>query len=60
MRDWTIRVTNPEGQKSCFYTTWATKKDAMDYARKLHAEFGPKGFTHEVLNRKTNKVTLVY
>ena len=60
MKDWTIRITNPEGQKFCFYTTWAAKKDAMDYAMKLQAEYGPKGYSHEVLNRKTKKATPVY
>lgn len=60
MRDWTIRITNPEGQKTCLFTTWTTKRDAMEYAQKLHAEFGPKGYSHEVLNRKTKKATPVY
>ena len=60
MKDWTIRVTKPNGVRSNFFTTWATKREAMAYAQKLQAEFGPQGFTHEVLNRKTKKATLVY
>ena len=60
MRDWTIRVTKPNGERFSFFTTWATKRDAMDYAQKLQAEFGPQGYSHEVLNRKTKKATMVY
>lgn len=60
MKDWTIRITHPNGQKTCFFTTWATKRDAMEYAQKLQEAFGPNGYSHEVLNRKTKKATPVY
>jgi hypothetical protein len=60
MRDWTIRVTDPKGQRVSFFTTWATKRDAMEYAQKLQAVYGPQGYSHEVLNRKTKKATMVY
>ena len=60
MKDWTIRVTKPNGERLSFFTSWATKRDAIAYAQKLQADFGPQGFTHEVLNRKTKKATLVY
>jgi len=60
MRDWTIRVTKPNGERFSFFTTWATKRDAMDYAQRLQTAFGHKGYKHEVLNRKTKKATMVF
>ena len=60
MKDWSIRVTDKNGCRVNFFTTWSTKRDAMEYAQKLQAEFGPEGYSHEVVNRKTKKATPVY
>lgn len=55
---WTVKITRPDGSIAR-YGNWNTKREAMDMATKLDSVYRKDGYKHEVLNRKTGKVTLV-
>lgn len=55
---WTVKITKPDGSIAR-YGYWNTKKEAMEYAIKADELYRKDGYKHEVLNRKTGKVTLV-
>lgn len=56
--NWTVKITRPDGSVAR-YGNWNTKKEAMGYASIADALYRKDGYQHEVLNRKTGKVTQV-